>query len=1030
MSEPLTFQEIILRLHHYWSEKGCLIWQPHNVQVGAGTMNPATVLRVLGPEPWNVGYVEPSVRPDDSRYGENPNRFQQHIQYQVILKPDPGYPQDLYLGSLAAIGIDQDQHDIRFVEDNWESPTLGAWGLGWEVWLDGLEITQFTYFQQAGGFVLNPVAVELTYGLERIAMFLQGVDHFKNILYAPGITYGEMYGIAEYEHSRYNLDDADIQAQNAMYQLYESEAQRCIDLGLVLPAHDFVLKCSHTFGILDARGAIGVTERARYFARMRDLARQISHAFLAQREKQEFPLLKESVVVQVPQVPAVEELTFADEPRSFVLEIGTEELPPADAIAAISQLKGSVPELLDELRLDHGPIHVYGSPRRLTVLINELAARQRDEEEWVKGPPARVAFDENGEPTKAAVGFARSRGLDLNSLQVREIDGGRYTVGVVRREGRPAGEVLAGVLADLVAGLSFQKSMRWNASGVAFSRPIRWLVALLGDQIVPFAYAGLVSGRTTRGLRPDGSPNIRIESAESYENALTQAKVVLDQDARRATIVEQIDELASQVGGQVPHDPGLLEEVTYLVEQPTALCGRFEEKYLSLPRELLTMVMRKHQRYFPVVRQEADQGAGSPADYGISEASGPESTALLPYFIAIRNGGQAHMDTVRHGNQEVIRARFADAEFFWKADTRKNLAEFLPRLNTLAFQEQLGSMLDKTKRLEELVPELCAKLGLSEADTRVAQRAASLCKADLVTQMVTDFTALQGIMGREYARLSGEPEAVAQAIFEHYLPRSAGDDPPSTLPGLVVGLANRLDSLAGLFGVGLAPSGSADPYHLRRDALALIHNLIAHRQPFSVREGLVLAAGLMPVMVSDAALAETAAFVRERLRGVLRDEGFAFDVVDAVLSDRLGDDPYRARVAVEKLADWVSRDDWPQILAAYSRCVRILRTKPEELALGDVNPDRFIEPATQSLYAAYVRAIEGFHLQADERAFEGGIDGFLAAFQPLVEPITVFFDEVLVMAEDKALRDNRLALLQCIADLAKGTVDLSKLQGF
>ncbi len=1008
MIEPLNFQDMVLRLHHFWAERGCLIWNPYNIQVGAGTMNPATVLRVLGPEPWNVAYVEPSVRPDDSRYGENPNRFQQHIQYQVILKPAPENSQDLYLDSLTAIGIDLTRHDIRFVEDNWESPALGAWGLGWEVWLDGLEITQFTYFQQAGGFALDPVPVEYTYGLDRIAMFLQRVDHFKKIRYAPGITSGELFGSAEYEHSRYNLDNANIEVQAEMFRLYESEAQRCLDLGLVLPAHDFVLKCSHAFNILDARGAIGVTERAKYFTRMRDLSRQVSQLFLEQRQRLEYPLLDESVAVTVPQAPSAKGMIFPDEPRAFVLEIGAEELPPGDTVAAISQLEAAVPRLLDDLRLDHGPIHIYGTPLRLTVLVEGLAPRQRDEEELIKGPPAKVAFDRDGQPTQAALGFARGRGLDVSSLQVREMDGGLYAVGLVRRSGQPAGEVLAERLADLIAGLSFSKSMRWNASGVAFSRPIRWLLALLGDQVVPFTYASLISGRITRGPRPDGSPEIEIPSAESYQEALSQANITLDHDARHATIRAQIEALATKVGGQVPDDPGLLQEVTFLVEQPTALLGRFEEEYLALPHDLLIMVMRKHQRYFPVVRHQS---------------TNTQPGNLLPYFIAIRNGGHAHMDVVRHGNQEVIRARFADAEFFWKADTQKKLEDFLLRLNTLTFQEQLGSMLDKTRRLERLVPTLCAMLGLSEEETRVAERAAHLCKADLVTQMVTDFTALQGTMGREYARLSGEREAVAVAIHEHYLPRSAGDAAPATRPGLVVGLANRLDSLAGLFAVGLAPSGSADPYHLRRDAMGLVHNLIAHRQPFSIHRGLAHAASLMPVPVDEAALEETAAFVRERLRGVLRDEDYAFDVVDAVLSARRGDDPYRARVAVEQLAAWVARDDWPQTLAAYSRCVRILRTAPQGLNLDALDPDRFVEPATRALHAAHLKT-------ADQVSPDSSVDELLTAFLPMVEPITIFFDEVLVMAEDEALRTNRLALLQRVADLTKGIVDLSRLQGF
>jgi glycyl-tRNA synthetase len=452
----------------------------------------------------------------------------------------------------------------------------------------------------------------------------------------------------------------------------------------------------------------------------------------------------------------------------------------------------------------------------------------------------------------------------------------------------------------------------------------------------------------------------------------------------------------------VPQDPALLEEVTYLVEQPTALLGRFEKKYLSLPRDLLVSVMGKHQRYFPVAQ---------------------ESGELLPNFITIRNGGQEHLDLVRHGNQEVVRARFADAEFFWKADTQHKLEDFLPRLDTLTFQEDLGSMLDKTRRLERTVPRLCATLGLTEQETHTAQRAARLCKADLVTKMVMDFTSLQGIMGREYARLSGEPKEVALAIFEHYLPRSAGDAAPGTRPGLVVGLANRLDSLAGLFAVGLAPSGSADPYHLRRDALGLIHNLIAHQQPFSVRDGLALAAETSPVPVSEDSLHKTADFVRERLRGVLREGGASFDVVDAVLSDKLGDDPYRAHVAVEQLSAWVKREDWPQVLAAYSRCARILRGQPTDLIPGDPDPDRFIEADAQALHAAYEKV-------GDQVRPESSVDEFLNAFLSLVEPITAFFDNVLVMAEDEALRLNRLALLRRITGLSAGILDLSRLQGF
>jgi len=542
--------------------------------------------------------------------------------------------------------------------------------------------------------------------------------------------------------------------------------------------------------------------------------------------------------------------------------------------------------------------------------------------------------------------------------------------------------------------------MRWNESGVAFSRPIRHLVALLGDTVVSFEYAGVESGRTSRGARPEGSPEFEVARAEDYLPLLTQHHIVADPEERWAIIVKQATRLAQSVGGRIPDDPALLNQVTNLVEQPTALLGHFDEEYLKLPADVLVAVMKKHQRYFPIY----------------------QSTNLLPYFIAVRNGGDEHLDIVRRGNEQVIRARFADADFFYCEDIKKPLEKFLPRLGTLTFQKRLGSMLDKTRRLEQLTPRLAEMVGLSDGETKAALRAAHLCKADLATQMVVEMTSLQGVMGREYALKSGEPPAVAEAIFEHYLPRSAGDASPRTRPGLVVGLANRFDSLAGLFAVGLAPTGSSDPYHLRRDALGLVQNLIAHQVPFSVREGLALAARLLPVGVSEDALAAALDFVVERLRGVLREQGFRYDVVDSVLAAR-GDDPFRAHQAVVELGHWVARDDWSLILDNYARCVRITRDLPERFPL---RPARFVQPAEEELYAAYREARAQVTPQST-------VDEFLTAFLPLVDVIDRYFAResgVLVMAEEQALRENRLAQLQHISALAGGIVDLSRLEGF
>ncbi len=994
---PLTFQEVILRLHAFWKGQGALLWQPYSEKVGAGTMNPATVLRVLGPEPWNVAYVEPSYRPDDGRYGENPNRMQMHTQYQVILKPDPGNPQEIYLQSLEALGISQREHDIRFVEDNWESPALGAWGLGWEVWLDGLEITQFTYFQQAASQVLPVPAVEITYGLERIVMFLQGVRSVWDIQWDDQHTYGDILLQAEIDHCKYNFEVADIERLRRMYELFEAESRAALEAGLVIPAHDYVLRCSHTFNILDARGAIGVTERAVFFARMRDLARRVGEAYLQQREALGFPWLKQSAG-RGEAMPRPGRGAAPLRP-DFVFELGVEELPAQDVRAAIEQWRDLVPRSLDEARLAYDEVAIWGTPRRLVVYARGLAGRQADRVVEVKGPPAKVAFDAEGRPTRAAEGFARKQGVAVEDLQVRTEGKKAYVVAVKREPGRPASEVLAELIPAWVQGLRFGKTMRWNETGVAFSRPIRWLVALHGDQVVPATYAGLTAGAVTRGPRPAGSPEVTLASAADYPRRMVEQHILVDRAQRRAEIAAQIQRLAEEVGGTVPDDPALLDEVTDLVEWPVALRGRFEEKYLDLPQDVLITVMKKHQRYFPIV-----------------DADGK----MRPYFIAVANGLREDMDLVRRGYEDVLRARYADAEFFVREDLKHRLEDFFPKLDTLTFQEKLGSMLAKQRRLEALVPALAERLGLGDEERAWARRAAQLAKADLATNMVIEMTSLQGIMGREYARAQGEPEPVAVAIYEQYLPRYAGDALPQTKPGLVLALADRLDSLVGLFAVGLKPTGSADPYGLRRAALGLVHILLGREVPFSLRWGLEQAAQHQPVPVSDEVLDQVWAFIVERLRGVLRDEmGLPHDVVEAVLAEQ-ADNPYAAAQAAQRLAQAVEAPDWPQVLTAYARAARIVRGLDRTY---DLDPARYTEPEARALYEAWQRARARLDAAPD-------MDTLLAVLRELQPVIHAFFENILVMADDPNLRAARLALVQRVADLPRGLADLSKLQGF
>jgi glycyl-tRNA synthetase len=994
-----------MALQDFWARQDCLIWQPYYTQVGAGTMNPATSLRVLGPEPWRVAYVEPSIRPDDGRYGENPNRMQMHYQFQVIIKPDPGNPQEIYLESLRALGINPAQHDIRFVEDNWESPVLGSWGLGWEVWLDGQEITQFTYFQQAGGQMLDPVSVEITYGLERIAIALQRVEGFADIQWSPVLTDGDVNLEAEQEHSKYYFEVAGVEHLRQMYDLYEAEAEACLAQNLVLPAHDYVLKCSHTFNVLDTRGAVGVTDRQAFFARMRDLSRRVAEAYIEQRQRLEYPWLEEGLIQENRRAKngAGQPIDYPSSPTSFLLEIGTEELPAGDLDAALGQLEARVCDMLDELRLEHGEIHISGTPRRLVVFIDELEPKQTDLEQVVKGPPAERAFDSEGEPTKAALGFARGKGVAVDDLQIKELDGGRYVVALVRQDGKLAGSVLAKALPELVASLRFDRPMRWNSTNINFSRPVRWLLALHGETVVPFEYAGLVSGNSTRVLRFAEPEVLSVHNPEDYFRAMEEQGIILDVTKRQGYIQAQVERLASEVGGEVAEDPALLSEVANLVEAPTALRGAFDPTYLKLPGEVLISVMKKHQRYFPV------------------QADGK----LLPYFIAVPNkptlneGSCEGAEVIIAGNEHVVRARFADASFFVREDIKRPLEDYLSRLGTLTFQVDLGSMLDKTRRIQALVVDLAPLVGIHEDQVDSARRAAELCKADLATQMVVDMTSLQGFMGRYYALESGESAAVADAIFEHYLPRFAGDDIPNSQIGLLVGLADRLDSLAGLFAAGLAPTGNKDPFAQRRAALGLVQNLIAWELELDLGAALDAAVTHLPIPTSPENLTACSNFVVERLRNVMLDEGWRYDVVDAVLAAQ-GSNPTRAVKAVQELSGWVLRPDWNTILPAYARCVRITRDIAEVYA---VSTEQFVEDAEGELYSTLQQA------EAATRA-PGSVDDFLNNFLPMIPAIDRFFDDVLVMADDEVLRRNRLALLQRIVALADDVVDMSRLEGF
>ncbi len=508
--KPPTFQDVLLGLQEFWAKQGCIVWQPHHTEVGAGTFNPATFLKVLGPDAWKVAYVEPSIRPTDGRYGENPYRLGHYYQYQVILKPCPDNIQDLYLASLEHLGIDLSKHDVRFVEDDWESPTLGAWGLGWEVWIDGMECTQFTYFQQVGGIDLDPTSVELTYGTERLAMYLQGKDNVYDLEWVPGVTYGDVYKRSEAQWSEYNFELADISLLQKSFADYERECERCLERGLTRPAYDFVLKTSHMFNLLDARGAISVTERTGYIARVRNLARKVAEGYSA-----ELAPAGDGATAITETPPAAAEVAAADtgwissrdqEGHDFLLEIGVEEMPASACRAAIDLLPERVAGLFtaEGVDLTAARVKVMVSPRRIAVLVKDIPGAQAPREIAQRGPAVEAAFDAEGNPTKACEGFARAKGVTAKDLVVREEGGRNFVYHVTQSESRPTAKLLPDLCLKIVRDMYFPKNMRWEERGVRFSRPIRWLVALWGETVVPFGIAGLTSGRMSQGHRVVG----------------------------------------------------------------------------------------------------------------------------------------------------------------------------------------------------------------------------------------------------------------------------------------------------------------------------------------------------------------------------------------------------------------------------------------------------------------------------------------------------------------------------------------------
>lgn len=694
----------------------------------------------------------------------------------------------------------------------------------------------------------------------------------------------------------------------------------------------------------------------------------------------------------------------------LLIEVGTEEIPARFSTPNLKQMNKLMEERLRSNRIQFGAIQTMCTPRRLSICVRDVSEKQAEHMIKAVGPPARVAYDQEGKPTKAAIGFARNQGVDLNELRVEEMPGkGAYLVVEKKDPGQKTASLLPQMIPEWITSLNFPKNMRWGNGDLRFARPIHWILALFGGEVIPFDLDGIRSGDMTFGHRFMHPDPLSVKDFPSYLELLEKACVQCDPEKRREIILSQAQKEAEKTGGRLKEDLALLEEVTHLVEWPVALCGAFDPDFLKLPEEVLITSMRDHQKYFCIV---------------------DKNERLLPRFITICNIPADDSQIITRGNERVLKARLSDAAFFLEEDTKVSLSDRVESLKHVVFQEQLGSLYDKALRINGLATYLAEKIvepgiDVKEKDAllNALERGALLCKCDLVTEMVGEFPELQGIMGREYARRSGESEAVAKAIFEHYLPRFAGDELPESLAGAILSLADKMDNLAGCFILGFIPTGSEDPHALRRQVQGMIQIVLSQGLVFPwegfVNEGLLSFKSDNLKGLEDA-VQKIHPFLIQRLNNFFLAQGFDYDLINAVLGAE-NPHPILVQKRLDALKRFRSEEAFDAILTPFKRVINILPDEAQKLQ--DVDPSLFTEDAEKKLFGIFKGLEDRLYKRIDRAEYLDALQEMVA----LKDPIDLFFDQVLVMDKKEALRNNRLALLSAIGRIFLRIADFSKI---
>ncbi|NOY14857.1 MAG: glycine--tRNA ligase subunit alpha [bacterium] len=943
----LNFSELVDRLNHFWSQKGVSIGQPYGMKLGAGTSNPLTALRVLGPEPFKVAYIEPCRRPADGRYGENPNRLQHYFQYQVVLKPAPAFNTYLYIDMLKAIGIEPNEHDIRFVEDNWESPSLGAWGLGWEIWVDGMEVSQYTYFQQVAGVDLDIPAVEITLGLERLAMYLQGVNHYQDIKWDDDLSYKDLYTKHEYWQSKFNYETSNPKHLQSLYQTYLNIIKDQLDKANYWAAYDNLLELSHVFNLLDARGLISATDRVAKFKQMAGFANQIATAYLSERRRLKFPLRKIKPVIHNLPTASVSAKGF-DQAGLYVLELGFEEMP-ASFLAELRQTFNSR-WLRDYLKQNYpggfGTAEFLMTPQRLVIQISK-AKKQISRRQIIKGPPEKLAFGQDQKPTPILANFLKKHKASLDQAKI--------TDGFITLEKSlklSLQEVIQQIVDKILGYEADTKYMRWDENDYRYIRPLRWIVSFLDDALIPVKAFNLKAGTFTITPRFKDPAKVLLSSSQDYLEFIKTNRIVLDADQRQRLISQDLPE-------GVGVNPKILTENVFLTESPKVTIQKLPAKYLKLPVQLTFNILEHHQRYLVF---EVDN--------------------TIYYAVVINHPDLSQAESIGRSNTKVVQARLDDGLFYLEKDIQKPLKDYRHDLDKIIYHPKLGSYLDKTKRLNKL-----CQLIWSRPDKTVAL-ILSLIKNDKATLSGKEFPELEGVIGAHIAKLQNYPDAVSKVLADYV--KTA----PATAVGQRLAIVDLIDDVAALSSLTGLPKGNKDPYHIRNKVKRLI------------KIAALVDIDLSPVLDKALALCKNKKVPRQALFEYINKRLVRFLQSQADLPSYLVQPVAAAdglnifqKLKVARDLAALNKDKQDLIYDGAKRISNILDQagfKPKEPV--DVNPDLFETKQEKELYRFYSQVLSKKCLNVN-------------LLLDLASKLETFFEAVFVLSQDAKVRRNRLALL-------------------